>query len=228
MAELCESKYTRGLAVMIEIQDEDGKWFATAAQRGGTLNRTAETMDTSSKDDFGWSNMEQGVKSWSIDCDGLYVEGNKAFDLLNQVWLDGSCVRVRVRFPSGVVYVGQAILTDFPYEFGYQDSVTYSLTFEGKGALEKDQVAPVVLPKSINITPASPTVAVKSTVSLSAAVLPVGAPQEVTYTSLTPLLATVAPDGKVTGVKAGSASIVARSTTNSSISKTITVTVTGV
>lgn len=226
MVDICKSETVRGLAVKIELQNALGEWIALAKQRDGTLNRSAETLDTSSKEDFGWTSMESGMKSWSIDGGGMYVENNDAYDMLVTLFDTGGCVRVRVKFPSGRVEVGQAIITDFPLEFGFQDAVTYSITLQGQGPLEHDQVAPEVLPTAITITPATPTVAVAANVSLTAAVVPSGASQGVTWTSLTPALATVDATGKVTGVAAGTATIIARSAVNSSISKTVDVTVT--
>ncbi|MGH2266549.1 Ig-like domain-containing protein, partial [Enterococcus faecalis] len=49
--------------------------------------------------------------------------------------------------------------------------------------------------------------------------------KSVTYTSLVPSIATVDQSGKVTGVKAGTASINVRSTVNTAISTTVDVVV---
>lgn len=228
MADVCKSRFVRGTTVLIEVQDAAGVWSKVAAQRGGTLNRSAETLDTTNKEGYGWADSEQGQKSWSIDCDGLFVEDNEGFQALNAAWVNGDCVRVRVHFPSGLTYVGQAILTDFPIDLPYDDAVTYSLTFNGKGALEEQQVAPTVMPTSIEVTGAAVTagVVVGSTAALTVAFTPATtSDKSVTYSSLTPSLATVDQTGKVTGVKAGTASINVRSTVNTSISKTVDVTV---
>lgn len=226
MAETCKSEFIRGTAVLIEIQNETGDWMKVAAQRGGTLNRTASTLDTSNKEGFGWNDFEAGNKEWSIDCDGLVVEGNEGFDALDTAWENGDCVRVRVKFPSGKTKVGQAILTDFPYEFGYEDAVTYSLTFQGKGALETQQTAPVVMPRKVEIVEVSPEVIVGSEVPLTAKFTPENvSDKSVTWTSLTPALATVDEGGKVTGVKAGTATIQVRSTVNTSVSAIVDVAV---
>lgn len=224
MAEVCKSRFVRGTTVLIEVQDEAGVWSKVAAQRGGTLNRSAETLDTTNKEGYGWADNEQGQKSWSIDCDGLFVEDNDGFKALNAAWVNGDCVRVRVHFPSGLTYVGQAILTDFPIDLPYDDAVTYSLTFNGKGALEEVQVAPTVMPTSIEVTgtPVTAGLVVGAKGSLTVAFTPdTTSDKSVTYTSLTPSLATVTQTGEVTGVAVGTASINVRSTVNTAISKTV-------
>ncbi|AGR49077.1 major tail protein [Enterococcus phage Entf1] len=217
--EACKSSYIRGTAVLIEVQNDLGEWIKVAAQRGGTLNRTAATLDVSNKEGFGWDDAEAGNKSWSIDCDGLFVEDNAGFQALNAAWVNGDCVRVRVKFPSGLTYVGQAILTDFPYEFGYEDAVTYSLTFQGKGALEEQQVAPTILPKKIEFNMVTKEVKVGETLQAVVKFTPENvSDKSVTYTALTPALATIDEAGLITGVKEGTASFNVRSNVNTAIS----------
>lgn len=226
MAETCVSRYIKGNAVIIEFQDETGEWKKVAAQRGGTLNRTAETLDVSNKEGFGWNDSEAGNKEWSIDCDGLIVDGDEALDILDTIWENGECLRVRVRFPSGKVKVGTAIITDFPHEFSYDDAATYSMTLQGKGPLETDQTAPIVLPRKVVINEQDAQVTVGQTTTLTTTFTPENVTDKsVTWASLTPTLATVDEKGVVTGVKAGEATIQVRSTVNTSVSATATVTV---
>lgn len=227
-AELCQSNYVRGVAVLIEVQDQStGEFNKVAAQRGGTLNRSADTLDASSKEDYGWANNEAGIKSWSLDCDGLFVENNGGFDALNVAWVNGDCVRVRVRFPSGLVFVGNAIITDFPIEFPYDDAVTYSLTFEGKGALVQAQTTPTVLPKSMVLKADKTSITTSTKAQLSVEFTPSNTTDKtVVYTSLNPLVATVDSSGLVTGLKAGTATMNARSNANSAVTAILDITVT--
>lgn len=227
-ADLCQSNYVRGVAVLIEVQDQStGEFSKVAAQRGGTLNRSADTLDASSKEDYGWANNEAGIKSWSLDCDGLFVENNAGFDALNVAWVNGDCVRVRVRFPSGLTFVGNAIITDFPIEFPYDDAVTYSLTFEGKGALVQAQTTPTVLPKSMVLSADKTSITTSTKAQLSVAFTPSNTTDKtVVYTSLNPLVATVDASGLVTGLKAGTATMNARSNANSAVTAILDITVT--
>lgn len=227
-ADLCQSNYVRGVAVLIEVQDQStGEFSKVAAQRGGTLNRSADTLDASSKEDYGWANNEAGIKSWSLDCDGLFVENNNGFDALNVAWVNGDCVRVRVRFPSGLTFVGNAIITDFPIEFPYDDAVTYSLTFEGKGALVQAQTTPTVLPKSMVLRADKTSITTSTKAQLSVEFTPTTTTDKsVVYTSLNPAVATVDASGLVTGLKAGTATMNARSNANSAVTAILDITVT--
>lgn len=227
-ADLCQSNYVRGVAVLIEVQDQStGEFSKVAAQRGGTLNRSADTLDASSKEDYGWANNEAGIKSWSLDCDGLFVENNNGFDALNVAWVNGDCVRVRVRFPSGLTFVGNAIITDFPIEFPYDDAVTYSLTFEGKGALVQAQTTPTVLPKSMVLSADKTSITTSTKAQLSVEFTPsTTTDKTVVYTSLNPAVATVDDSGLVTGLKAGTATMNARSNANSAVTAILDITVT--
>lgn len=226
--DICQSNYVRGVAVLIEVQDAStGEFNKVAAQRGGKLNRSAATLDASSKEDYGWANNEAGMKSWSLDCDGLFVENNDGFNDLNAAWVNGDCVRVRVRFPSGLTYVGQAIITDFPIEFPYDDAVTYTLTFEGKGALVEAQTTPTILPKSVTLTAAKDSIKVGESTALTVKFTPTNtSDQSVNYVSLNPLVATVDSNGMVTGVKVGTATINVRSNANSAVTAVKDITVT--
>ena len=58
----------KGIDVVIKIGTE-----VVALQKGASLNRSAETIDTTTKDSQGWKEFISALKEWSIDCDGLYT-----------------------------------------------------------------------------------------------------------------------------------------------------------
>lgn len=108
---------------------------AIGGQSGATLNRSAETIDVTAKDSNGWSESLAGVKSWSIECEGFIAENDTALDALETAFNDGKAVTVDLALPSGKKYTGQALITDFPFEFPQDDAATFSLTLTGTGAL---------------------------------------------------------------------------------------------
>jgi TP901-1 family phage major tail protein len=111
-----------------------------AGQRSATLNRSAETIDATSKDTEGyWKENLQGFKEWSIDCDGALVESDAAYALLEGKFLNSENVDVKIIMGSGTEYSGNAVLTDFPLDMPYDDLVTYSLSLTGSGALTKTE-----------------------------------------------------------------------------------------
>lgn len=107
-------------------------------QSGATLNRSAETIDTTSKDAGGWAESIVGIKNWSIECEGFIVESDIALEALETAWNNRTTVSVEIRFPGGTgkkKYTGTAYVTEFPVEFPQDDAVTYKITLQGTGAL---------------------------------------------------------------------------------------------
>lgn len=85
--------------------------------------------------------------------------------------------------------------------------------------------AGAVLATTVTLDKPTASVAVGATVKLTATVAPADATDKtVTYTSASPGVATVAPDGTVTGVSAGTAVITAKTANNKTATSTVTVT----
>jgi TP901-1 family phage major tail protein len=104
-------------------------------QSGATLNRSAETIDVTSKDAQGWAESIAGVKSWSIECEGFIVEDDTALTKLEDAFNARTKLKAQIVFPSGKKYEGDVFITDFPMEFPQDDAVTFSVTLQGTGAL---------------------------------------------------------------------------------------------
>lgn len=79
---------------------------------------------------------------------------------------------------------------------------------------------------SVEVTPATASIKVGDTTSLTAAVAPPNASQAVTWASGTPAVATVDSEGVVTGVSEGSATITATSVADGTKTDTAAITVT--
>lgn len=109
-----------------------------AGQRNATLNRSADTIETTAKDsEGGWKENEVAFKEWSIDADGLLVESDVAYDALEEKFNNSEKVDVVVMMQNGSKYTGKAVLNDFPIEMPYDDMATYSSSFTGDGPLTK-------------------------------------------------------------------------------------------
>ena len=125
-----------GVKVKVSIKDSTtGK--VLAGQRGATLNRSADTIDATSKDGAGWQQNIAGLKSWSIDADGIFVESDEAYDILENAYLNSEEVTASIVLPSGSQYEGLVIITDLPLEAPHDDLVTYSVSLTGSGQLTK-------------------------------------------------------------------------------------------
>jgi len=115
--------------------------------------------------------------------------------------------------------------------------IFYKLNLEGQPSFFPDNItdfAPykitveeLVLPMRINVVPDTVSVAVAATVNLEVTILPASAfNKNVTYSSSDEAIATVSPEGIVTGVAVGEAVITIISDAVSTLQKTVSVTVT--
>lgn len=124
----------RGLNVLVST----GEGQVLGGQRGATLNRGSETLDVSNKATGGaWKEFITGAKEWSIDCDGILIDGDSAFTALETSFLSGTIVKVKIGDDAGWGYEGNAIITDFPIEAPYDDALSYTVTLQGTGELSK-------------------------------------------------------------------------------------------
>jgi TP901-1 family phage major tail protein len=132
----------KGIDMLIKIGSD-----VVALQKGATLNRSAETIETTTKSSNGWKEFVSSFKEWSIDCDGLYTlptaSGTPSIRALEDAFLNGT--EVTVEFVLADVtglslgdiegFTGSALITDFPLEAPQDDSMTFSVSLQGTGAL---------------------------------------------------------------------------------------------
>lgn len=126
----------RGIDYVIQV-DDGGVYKTIAGQRGAALNVSTSEIDASTKDGAGWEEKLAGLRSWSIDFDGLHAEDDAALDLLEERILAGLTVNVRLQLPSGGLFSGEAIITNYDVDAAHDDLATASGTLTGTGALTK-------------------------------------------------------------------------------------------
>ena len=103
-------------------------------QQGCSINRETETSDTTTKDSGVWSEAEAIGLSWSIDCDGLVVVGDEGLEALETAW--ENLQQVDVKYGSAERYkTGKAIITSLSSNSASKEKTTYSVSFQGVGAL---------------------------------------------------------------------------------------------
>lgn len=129
-----------GVDVLLKVAGEDGTMTVLGGQTGATLNREAETIDTTDKTSKGFSSSMAGVISWSIDADGFVVLGDQGFDLIEETFLARKPFTAEIRVGAddnadGRTYSGEVYITELPLEFAQDDAVTYSLSLQGNGEL---------------------------------------------------------------------------------------------
>lgn len=95
------------------------------------LSISADVLDVTAKGSGDWKESVCGMKSWSIDSDGLFEL--EEFSYIEKI---GTEVTVEVS-AEGMTYTGSALINDMKINSGTGDLVTYNLTMTGTGALSK-------------------------------------------------------------------------------------------
>lgn len=133
------AKALAGKDLLLAIWNNDGtKILALGGQQSLTINRSADTIEITSKDtDGGWKSYLPGMKEWSIDTGGIYVKDDESHKELSTAFENGDpvCIKVYNNKTKKGMFGGLACITDYPIEAPYDDSVTYSMTFSGMGKL---------------------------------------------------------------------------------------------
>lgn len=133
------AKAVAGKDILLAIFDSTGEnLLAIAGQQGLTINRSADSIEVSSKDTVGgWKSKIQGMKEWSIDNDGLYVADDASHKTLSKAFNDSElvCLKVINQKEKKGLFGGLAIISDYSLEAPYDDAMTYSISLEGNGGL---------------------------------------------------------------------------------------------
>ncbi len=128
-----------GVDVLLKVK-VDTDMVMLGGQTGATLNRSANTIDTTDKNSGGWAESMAGVKSWSIDCDTFVSLGDEALDTLFDAFDARTPIDVSIRVGAdsntdGYTYTGSAVITDFPEDYPQDDAVSISMSLQGASPL---------------------------------------------------------------------------------------------
>lgn len=137
--EFPEAVAKAGKDILLCLFTSDGtKLLAIAGQQSLTINRSADTVETTSKDTKGgWKSQMAGMKEWSIDSDGAYAMGAESHKELQKYFESGDlmCIKIVDIKESKPLFGGLAVLTEYTLEAPYDDAMTYSCSIAGNGAL---------------------------------------------------------------------------------------------
>lgn len=166
------AKAVAGKDILLCIYNMDGsELLAISGQQGLTINRSADSIEITSKDtQGGWKSKIAGMKEWSIDNDGIYALDDESHTVLSQAFENGDpvCLKVVDGKRKRGMFGGLAVITDYPLEAPYDDSMTYSLTLEGMGALVDllaNPVSPDTMPQESTSLETLTVVSVEGTTS---------------------------------------------------------------
>lgn len=109
----------------------------------GSISLSMDTRDTTTKDSSGNRELLESTKSWSMSAGAMYADdATQGVNALMTSWENRSTVTVKFSTEvSGDDYwEGSAHVTSVEVSGGVEDNVTYSVSFEGTGALTFAQV----------------------------------------------------------------------------------------
>ena len=108
--------------------------MALGGQQGANLIRQTEAIDITNRINGDWAESLAGKKSWNIVCSGLYIINDRAFELLEDAFMNNKTVEVLISF--GLTKLkGNAIITDFPLNSVFNKEFKYNIKLLGTGAL---------------------------------------------------------------------------------------------
>lgn len=110
-------------------------WVLIGGQRGLSLSRQADEIDVSSKTSGGWKDTLAGLKSWSIDLDGLLLLNDDGVDTLEYAFIAGSKVFLKMQYPNKRYRTGWCSITDFSNEAPHDGEASLKGTLSGSGPL---------------------------------------------------------------------------------------------
>lgn len=121
----------QGLNILVYLGET-----ALGGQKNCTLSMEADTIDVSNKNDFGWSSFIAGAKSWTVSCDGQFLTDDAGQTALMEAFLGSEEVQIEMKkADDSIYYSGKAVITSLELEAAYDDVFSYSVEFQGKGAL---------------------------------------------------------------------------------------------
>ena len=131
-----------GRVVLVKIDTNavggtGANWQSLGNQRGGSLSRSSDVVDATSKGDSGWPTAVVTRTPWSVSVDGAKDPNDSAWAHLLARWEAKTFVWVQVDESAvgGTKKEGKVLITSLESEFPEPDLVTFSVELQGNGAL---------------------------------------------------------------------------------------------
>lgn len=123
----------KGLDILVTVGST-----VIGGQRNASIEMSSETIDISCKTTGDWTAKMSGAKSWTADCDGIYIADDAGYTAALTAFMEGTEVDIKIADANSTVgFSGKAIITSFAFEAPYEDAMTYEMSFEGVGELKK-------------------------------------------------------------------------------------------
>lgn len=126
----------KGVDILILIEGATaGTYLVVGGQRGATLSESVETLETTNKLSNGFKEFEYGFGEWKISADGVYIKDDVAYEKLVTAMRTKTKVKLRIKEEGVEIEEGLALITSRELEGGYDGEATYSVEFQGTGAI---------------------------------------------------------------------------------------------
>ena len=140
----CTTQAFAGFKGQIFVSTDGGSSFNGIAEiTEMSLNLTAELEDATSHDSAGWREFIEGLKTWSIDTETMYITASTTKDDLFAALVAGSELLVRFR-PNDTVgqdqFEGSVKVGEFTPSSPLADPGSLSVTLQGSGPLVKTTI----------------------------------------------------------------------------------------
>lgn len=130
-------------------------WTVVGAQRGLSLNETAEELDMTNKSSGGHKVVKITTDSWSLDVDGLVPLSDTGIKAIAKAKKEKKDIKIKLEYPDKTYQSGWAAVTEWSKEFPYDGEATYKGTLVGNGALE--DIVPDISPLTATLSKADPS-----------------------------------------------------------------------
>ena len=120
----------QGINVILKVDNK-----VVGGQRNIQLNRSSNAIDITNKINSEWQENLQGLKTWGVTCNGIYLINSESLSLLEECFMESKDVEVTIIIGTKE-YNGKAIITNFPVNATYDKQFKYNITLLGNGALE--------------------------------------------------------------------------------------------
>lgn len=105
-----------------------------AGQQGAILNQRRDAIDITNRIHPDWTESLSGTRSWNVRCGGVYILDKESLNRLESAFMDNKELEVSLTLGKRR-YTGKALITDFPINTTFNQSVKYNVALLGTGPL---------------------------------------------------------------------------------------------
>ena len=124
-----QNNLAKSIDVVLKVNGQ-----AIAGQQNAVLFRQAQAITITNKIKSDWAESLAGVKSWSINCGGLYVLNARSLTMLEEAFMNNETIEVSFTL-GNTNYSGNCLIVDFPLTPIFNQQFKYNLKLLGTGEL---------------------------------------------------------------------------------------------